>query len=422
MKHLTPYKIFESMFKLDTIANQFITDMSKVYNLRFGESFDKNKANCAWFTGEFYKWAKSKDLNVKVVYFDSNIEAHIAPMIDDKVIDFAIKQFTKNPNDNYLILIPEDYKKYGYDKFEIYDEMPKLETIFSADKIQESNQMNYGIYDWFEDIKSFQWSRNQSNKVNESSLKVNTEHFIGEGYWQKITSLVDKMFDALSKVDIENVNDRMYDVYDEIPSAKEKYSILCISTGNYENHDKPNKNKYSGLITVMNVNEESKLRIIAHILLDIISPTLNIGHYPSAMLRISDEQYYVTDKKWNCVNFDIDNYLNGYDEFSNDETKDKISKIRIDDYDIENKKAYSVDKVLDMYKPTININIGGYDNSHLTGKMNLKKLESNIDEALLSILPELDYEEVVFDMSRFDRVYDDDTDINDYSFKILLNF
>ena len=60
MKHLTPYKIFESMFKLDTIANQFIADMSKVYNLRVGESFDKNKANCAWFTGEFYKWAKSK--------------------------------------------------------------------------------------------------------------------------------------------------------------------------------------------------------------------------------------------------------------------------------------------------------------------------------------------------------------------------
>jgi len=157
MKHLTPYKIFESMFKLDTIANQFITDMSKVYNLRFGESFDKNKANCAWFTDEFYKWAKSKDLNVKVVYFDSNIEAHIAPMIDDKVIDFAIKQFTKNTNDNYLILIPEDYKKYGYDKFEIYDEMPKLETIFSADKIQESineNKMWYKtipeILEWLE--------------------------------------------------------------------------------------------------------------------------------------------------------------------------------------------------------------------------------------------------------------------------------
>jgi hypothetical protein len=418
MKHLTPYKIFESMFKLDTTANQFITDMSKVYDLRFGESFDKNKANCAWFTSEFYKWAKSKDLNVKVVYFDSNIEAHIAPMVDGKVIDFAIKQFTKNPNDNYLILIPEDYKKYGYDKFEIYDEMPKLETIFSADKIQESNQMDYGIYDWFEDIKSSQWGRSNNN-LSESSLRLNTEHFIGEGYWQKITSLVDKMFNSLSKVDIETVNDRMYDVYDEIPSAKDKYSVLCIAYGNYENHDKPNKNKYNGLISVMNVNEESKLRIVKHILIDIISPTLNIGGYPNTMLRRSDEQYYVTDKKWNCVNFDIDNYgFKDGDEFPGDERR----SVTIYSYDIKNKKAYSVDKVLDMYKPSISINIGGYNNSHLTGKMNLRKLESDIDEALLSILPELDYEEVVFDMSRFDRVYDDDTDVNDYSFKILLNF
>ena len=286
--------------------------------------------------------------------------------------------------------------------------------------LERSESSQYGIYDWFEDIKSFQWVRNQSNKVNGSSLKVNTEHFIGEGYWQKITSLVDKMFDSLSKVDIENVNDRMYDVYDEIPSSKEKYSVLCIAYGNYEKHDGSNKNKYSGLISIMKINEESKLRIIAHILIDIISPTLNIGRYSNTMLRRSDEQYYVTDKKWNCVNFDIDNYgFKDGDEFPNDESK---GKIRIFNYDIESKKAYSVDKVLDMYKPAININIGGYNNSHLTGKMNLKKLESDIDEALLSILPELDYEEVIFDMSRFDRRYDDDTDINDYSFKILLKF
>ena len=149
MKHLTPYKIFESMFKLDTIANQFITDMSKVYDLRFGESFDKNKANCAWFTGEFYKWAKSKDLNVKVVYFDSNIEAHIAPMIDDKVIDFAIKQFTKNPNDDYKITSLEDYKKYGYDKSEILDKVPSWFTIREADKkiIEIASKDNWIIWE-----------------------------------------------------------------------------------------------------------------------------------------------------------------------------------------------------------------------------------------------------------------------------------
>ena len=137
MKYIKTYKIFESD-NLDSMVNQFIADISKSYDLRFGQEFDKNKANCAWFTDEFYKWSKSKVLDVKVVYFDSNIEAHIAPMIDGKVIDFTVKQFTKNPNDDYLIMNPEDYRKYGYDRFEIWDEMPELQTVFPADRIQES--------------------------------------------------------------------------------------------------------------------------------------------------------------------------------------------------------------------------------------------------------------------------------------------
>jgi len=135
MRYLKTYKIFESESNLDTVISDFITYMSDIYDLRFGQEFDKNKANCAWFTTEFYNWAKQKSLDVKVVYFDSNIEAHIAPMLNGKVIDFAVKQFTKNPNDDYKVLSPEDYKQFGYNKFEIYDELPKLETVFSADRI-----------------------------------------------------------------------------------------------------------------------------------------------------------------------------------------------------------------------------------------------------------------------------------------------
>jgi hypothetical protein len=135
MKYLIEYRIFESSDGLNDVANQFIADISKSYDLRFGQEFDKNKANCAWFTGEFYRWSKSKGLDVKVVYFDSNIEAHIAPMIDGKVIDFAVKQFTKNPNDDYLILTPEDYRKWGYEVYEILDEFPDWATIREADKI-----------------------------------------------------------------------------------------------------------------------------------------------------------------------------------------------------------------------------------------------------------------------------------------------
>jgi hypothetical protein len=45
-----------------------------------------------------------------------------------------------------------------------------------------------------------------------------------------------------------------------------------------------------------------------------------------------------------------------------------------------------------------------------------------IDDALESILPTLDYKEVVFDHARFDRVFSDDTDVYDYTVKILLNY
>jgi hypothetical protein len=75
-----------------------------------------------------------KDLPVKVVYFDSDEESHTAPIINGKIIDFTIKQFTKNPNDDYKITSPEDYKKYGYDKSEILDKVPSWFTIRKADK------------------------------------------------------------------------------------------------------------------------------------------------------------------------------------------------------------------------------------------------------------------------------------------------
>ena len=52
--------------------------------------------------------------------------------------------------------------------------------------------------------------------------------------------------------------------------------------------------------------------------------------------------------------------------------------------------------------------------------MNLRQIESQIDKILPSILHDLDYEEVIFDNTRGDRKYDDNIDIHDYTFKILL--
>ena len=285
--------------------------------------------------------------------------------------------------------------------------------------LERSESPQYGIYDWFEDLKRFQWSQNQKSMVSESSLKKWSDQFIGEGYWEKIKDLVDRMFIAMSKVDTDYINDRMYDVYDEIPDGKENWTMCCVAYGDYENHDKPNNRKYNGLLSVPKPKEGDKLNIIISILKDIVNPTLRIGSYPSVFLRRDDDQYYVTDKKWNCANFDIDNY--GFKSGDSFETSEgKYSSIF--NSDMDKKKKYSIDKILDMYKPCVTINIGGYSDSHLTGKMNLKKLESDIDEVLPAILPTLDYEEVIFDPSRSDRQFDDIIDVYNYTIKILLNF
>jgi len=133
MKYLKTYKLFESQ-NLDSLANQFLDEYSHQYDLRLGKPFDKEKANCSWFTKEFYNWAKSKSIDVKIVYFDSDVEAHIVPMIDGQTIDFSVKQFTKNSNDDYLILASDDYSKWGYSEYEILDEFPDWATVMSASK------------------------------------------------------------------------------------------------------------------------------------------------------------------------------------------------------------------------------------------------------------------------------------------------
>jgi 4a-hydroxytetrahydrobiopterin dehydratase len=133
MKYLKTYKLFESQ-NLDSLANQFLDEYSHQYDLRLGKPFDKEKANCSWFTKEFYNWAKSKSIDVKIVYFDSDVEAHIVPMVDGQTIDFSVKQFTKNPDDDYIILAPEYYSKWGYSEYEILDEFPDWTTVMSASK------------------------------------------------------------------------------------------------------------------------------------------------------------------------------------------------------------------------------------------------------------------------------------------------
>jgi len=158
------YENYASESKLVSLANSFLDEMSGKYDLRLGEKFDKEKANCAWFTNEFNNWTKSKGLEPKVVYFPANEESHTASYLDGQILDFTIKQFTKNSEDIFDITTPEDYEQYGYNTFEILDEVPDWFTIRKADIIMEGyNKPRKGM-------KS-RWSVKYKKKINCSNPK-----------------------------------------------------------------------------------------------------------------------------------------------------------------------------------------------------------------------------------------------------------
>ena len=123
---------------LQTLAEDFLNETSLKWDLRLSEPFDRELANCSWFSKEFFTWAQDRGYDCKLVYFDHPEEAHISPLIADKTIDFTVKQFTKNPEDDYLILKPQDYKKWGYPTFEIFSELPDFLTIREPNKIKTS--------------------------------------------------------------------------------------------------------------------------------------------------------------------------------------------------------------------------------------------------------------------------------------------
>jgi len=124
----------------DKLADSFLYDLGKNYDLRKGKPFDKEIGNCAWFTQEFIRWCELQRIPMQIIYFpetEKAKDAHVAPYSNGLVIDFAYKQFSKDKKEKFKIGKPEDYKKFGYDpdKADILDEFPNWITdIFSLKK------------------------------------------------------------------------------------------------------------------------------------------------------------------------------------------------------------------------------------------------------------------------------------------------
>lgn len=269
-------------------------------------------------------------------------------------------------------------------------------------------QHEYDIYDWYEDLKRYQWRAVEKQRVNESSVKFWCNHFIGEGWYEKILSHADKIINSLKKVDTDYINDRMYDIYDEFAQDKSKWTMCSVFYGDVERYNNTNRTKFNGSLTVPNPKEKGEnLRIAIHIMKDIIQPTLSIGGFrESVNLRTNQDEIFVTDKKYQCQNFNILNY-----KISSD---DNVSS-----YSIKQKQKYDINLYLDMYQPGIIVNIGGYSD-HGNGKFRLKDLEDKLDDTLPSILHDLNYKEVIFDHSRYTRQFRDSDSFTEYTLKILL--
>jgi hypothetical protein len=180
---------------------------------------------------------------------------------------------------------------------------------------------------------------------------------------------------------------------------------FAVIYGDHDNHDAKIRFKYNGRMPVIETTDKRKIDIIISILISILSPTLfDNSSNNNGFLRTSNSQKYVMDKKWQCVNFNMSDYVDVAD----------------DNYKYSSLKSYSVSNVIDMYRGGIIIDIGDNSDYHTNG-YNLLELESNLDEALIDILPTLDYEEVIWDLSRGLRTFDTKRPFHDYTLKILLN-
>jgi hypothetical protein len=132
---IVPVELNITKYGIENLANEFLRNLKKSYDLRVGKPFNKNKGNCAWFTQEFYQWAENNRIPCRIIYFPETEEAkdaHVAILIGKLVLDFAHKQFSKDSKEKFSILPMRKYRKYGYsDKVEVLDEFPSWITSIS---------------------------------------------------------------------------------------------------------------------------------------------------------------------------------------------------------------------------------------------------------------------------------------------------
>lgn len=257
--------------------------------------------------------------------------------------------------------------------------------------LESKEDTHISIYEWF----------NMLQKENLNNFDLFADRFIGSGYSSKIKDRVNTIFDILSKIDMEDIDSMLVDVYD---SATLNYSKKAILTASY--YSEPHK--YNGAHFFKNI-DSIKSSLICDISKSIIHPTLSYyerGIKRENPLRTNHEMVYVTDDIFNCKNFDKSNY----------------NLINIDLFNKKKLDYYDVDIILNSYKAGICINLGN-DRFNAPQLVNIEEVENileNKEPMILDYLNDLGIDaEFIYDLSKGKRQFTT-TMFAEYSLKILL--
>lgn len=284
-------------------------------------------------------------------------------------------------------------------------------------KIKNYTQFNESVNSDYSILDFYEYLRNNSYENTDISQLVRwTDHFVGEGWWNKIKSHVDRMFEIFSEVDLVHIESAMLDIFDTLSEEKEKgiyCAVLYGSYGGFSNRvNDSNELKFNGTIGVFNFMErpqtsdsKRKSYILHKIIFEIIKPTVSYGLRETEVnFRKTPEAEFVTDKKWQCQNFDFSPFT------------------ELRDHEMRELKLYSPEVVLESYQPGVVIDIGSLSSTtnRQTGGMSLLAIEKELDERIDLITANLDYEDILWPFSRKKRYFDTSQPIYDYTLKILL--
>ena len=233
-----------------------------------------------------------------------------------------------------------------------------LESRLHGVRIPPTSFRNdFSIYEWY----SFIHNASEMN-INESSLKLWSDHFIGAGYYDKINAKIKKIFTDLDKVEIDDIDAIYIDVIDLLPYDSH-HTNYAIFSGSY----REDKLRLNSTQNIKDTSDKTRLEIICNILDDIVRPTLFIsldssrsqsifGQGDSEIIRTSKDAEYVTSEDYKCCNFRKN--LNLYQiDLHNTTFKDR----KLNYYSLKVLEKYDIDKIIDYVKGGIFFN---YRNGH----------------------------------------------------------